>query len=59
MGEKRNVYRLLVGKPEGRRPLGRPRCRWRDNIKMDLLEIGVVLWTGLIWLRIGTGGELL
>jgi hypothetical protein len=40
MGEKRNVYRLLVGKPEGKRPLGRPRHRWIDNIKMDLLEIG-------------------
>jgi hypothetical protein len=39
MGEKRNLYRLLVGKPEGNRPLGRPRCRWIDNIKMDLLEI--------------------
>jgi hypothetical protein len=39
-GEKRNVYRLLVGKPEGKRPLGRPRCRWMDNIKMVLLEIG-------------------
>jgi hypothetical protein len=36
MGEKRNVYRLLVGKPEGKRPLGRPRRRWIDNIKMDL-----------------------
>jgi hypothetical protein len=41
MGEKRNVYRLLVGKPEGKRPLGRPRRRWKDNIKMDLIEIGV------------------
>jgi hypothetical protein len=41
MGDKRNVYRLLVGKPEGKRPLGRPRRRWIDNIKMDLLEIGV------------------
>jgi hypothetical protein len=41
MGEKRNMYGLLVGKPEGKRPLGRPRCRWMDNIKMDLLEIGV------------------
>jgi hypothetical protein len=39
MGEKRNVYRLLVGKPEGKRPLGRLRRRWIDNIKMDLLEI--------------------
>jgi hypothetical protein len=40
IGEKRNVYKLLVGKPEGKRPLGRPRRRWIDNIKMDLLEIG-------------------
>jgi hypothetical protein len=49
MGKKRNVYRLLVGKPEGKRPLGRPRHRWMDNIKMDLLEIGlnVVDWIGL------------
>jgi hypothetical protein len=41
MGEKRNVYRLLVGKPEGKRTVGRPRRRWIDNIKMDLLEIGL------------------
>jgi hypothetical protein len=49
MGEKRNVYRLLVEKPEGKRPLGIPRCRWMDSIKMDLLEIGlsVVDWVGL------------
>jgi hypothetical protein len=49
MGEKRNVCRLLVGKPEVKRPLGRPRCRWIDNIKMDLLEIrlSVVDWIGL------------
>jgi hypothetical protein len=49
MGEKRMVYRLLVGKPEGRRPLGKLRRRWIDNIKMDLLEIGlsVVDWIGL------------
>jgi hypothetical protein len=49
MGEKRNVYRLLVGKPEGKKPLGRPRRRWIDNIKIDLLEIGlsVVDWIGL------------
>jgi hypothetical protein len=49
MEEKNNVYRLLVGKPEGRRPLGRPRRRFLDNIKMDLLEIGlnVVDWIGL------------
>jgi hypothetical protein len=36
----RNAYRLVVGKPEGRRPLGRPRCRWLDNIRMDLVEVG-------------------
>jgi hypothetical protein len=41
LGEKRNVYRLLVGKPEGKRPLGRPRRRWIGNIKMDLLGIGL------------------
>jgi hypothetical protein len=41
MGEKRNMYRLLVGKPEGKRPLGRPRRRWIDNSKMDLLEKGL------------------
>jgi hypothetical protein len=41
MGEKKNVYRLLIGTPEGRRPLGRPKRRWIDNIKVDLLEIGV------------------
>jgi hypothetical protein len=40
MGEKRNAYRLLVGKPEGKRPLGRLRCRWVDNIRMDLGEVG-------------------
>jgi hypothetical protein len=40
MGEKRNAYRLLVGKREGRRPLGRPSCRWVDNIRMDLVGVG-------------------
>jgi hypothetical protein len=44
MGAKRNAYRILVGKPEGKRPLGRPRRRWVDNIKMDLREIG---WHGI------------
>jgi hypothetical protein len=49
MGETRNVYRLLVGKPEGKRPIGRPRRRWMDSIMMDLLEMGlnVVDWIGL------------
>jgi hypothetical protein len=59
MGERRDAYRALVGKPEGRRPLGRPRRRWENNIKMDLREVGWGSWTGSIWLRIGTGGELL
>jgi hypothetical protein len=50
MGEERNMYRLLVGKSEGKRPLGRPRRRWMDNIKIDLLEIrlNVVDWIGLV-----------
>jgi hypothetical protein len=50
MGEKMTMYMLLVGKPEGKRPLGRRRRRWIDNIKMDLLEIGVnvVDWIGLV-----------
>jgi hypothetical protein len=47
MGKKRNVYRLLVGKPEGNRPLERPRCRWVDNIKMDVVKIG---WGGVNWI---------
>jgi hypothetical protein len=42
--EKSNAYRILVGSPEGKRPLGRPRCRWVDNIKIDLREIG---WDGV------------
>jgi hypothetical protein len=46
-GAKRNVYRIWVGKPEGKRPLGRPRRRWVDNIKMDLREIG---WDGIDWI---------
>jgi hypothetical protein len=47
MGEKRNAYRILVGMPEGKRPLGRPTRRWVDNIKMDLTEIG---WDGMDWI---------
>jgi len=56
MGEERGVYRILVGKPEGKRLLGRPRRRWVDNIRMDLQEWDVGIWTGLGWPRIGTGG---
>jgi hypothetical protein len=62
MGERRGVYRVLVGKPVGKRPLGRPRHRWGGgmvNIKMDLQEVGWGAWTRLIWLRIGTAGGLL
>jgi hypothetical protein len=47
MREKRNAYRLLVGKPEGKRPLGRPRRRWVDNIRMDLVEVG---WGDVDWI---------
>jgi hypothetical protein len=50
MGEKRNAYRFLVGKPEGKRPLGRPRRRWVDNIKMDLGEVG---WGDVDWIGLG------
>ena len=55
MGEDRGVHRVLVGKPEGKRPLGRPRRRWEDNIKMDLQEVGGGRG-GWSWLRIGAGG---
>jgi hypothetical protein len=46
MGEKRNAYRILVGTPDGKRQLGRPRQRWVDNIKMDFRKIG---WYGMVW----------
>jgi hypothetical protein len=59
IGEKRNTYRLLVGKPEGMRPLGRPKCRWVDNIKMDFVEIGLGDVDWIVWLRIWTSEELL
>jgi hypothetical protein len=57
--EKRNAYRLFVGKPEGKGPLGRSRRRWVDNIRMDLERWDRVVWTALVWHRIGTSGELL
>ena len=56
MEERRGVYRVLVGKPEGKRPLGRPRRRWGNNIEMDLQELGCGVWTGSGWIRIATGG---
>ena len=59
MGERRGALKVLVGKPEGERALVRLRHRWEDNIKMDLQEVGWEAWTGLIWLRIRTGSELL
>jgi hypothetical protein len=49
MGEKRNAYRILVGKPEGKGPQGRSRCRWVDNIKINLREIG---WDGIDWINL-------
>jgi len=54
MGEGRGVYRVLVGKPEGKRPLGRPRGRWEDNIKMDLLEMGC---GGMDWIELAQGRD--
>jgi hypothetical protein len=59
MGEERKVYKVLVGKPEGKRPLGRPRRRWEDGIRMDLREIGLGGWIGFDWLRTGICGGLL
>jgi hypothetical protein len=54
MGEERKVYKVLVEKPEGKRPLGRPRCRWEDGIRMDLGEIGL---GGVDWIRLAQDRE--
>jgi hypothetical protein len=59
LGEGRNVYRVLVGKPEGKTPLGRPRRRWEDGFKMDPGDIGWGVWIGFTWVRIGIAGGLL
>jgi hypothetical protein len=59
MGEGTNVYRVLVGKPEGKRPLGRRRRRWEDGVKIDLRETDWGVWSGVTWLRRGTVGGLL
>jgi hypothetical protein len=58
-GEMRNMYKMLAGKPEGKRPVGKPRCRWDDNIKIDLQEIRFGVWIGLIWLRTRTDSKFL
>jgi hypothetical protein len=52
MGEERKVYKVLVGKPEGKRPVGRPRRRWKNGIRMDLREIG---WEDVEWVQTGSG----
>jgi hypothetical protein len=57
-GEKRNVYRLLVGKPERKRPLGRPRRRWTDNIKMDRIEYCGLDWSGSGWVQLESSCKL-
>jgi len=49
MGKERGVYKVLLGKPEGRRPMGRPRCKWVDNIRTDLQEVGCVY---MDWIRL-------
>ena len=54
MGESKGVYRVLVGKSEGKRPLGRPRLRWEDNIKMDLQEVGC---GGMDWISLAQDGN--
>jgi hypothetical protein len=56
MGEEGKVYKVLVGKPEGKRPPGRPRHSWEDGIRMDLRETGMGVWIGFDCLRTGTGG---
>jgi hypothetical protein len=59
MGEYKNAYRILEGKPEGKRPSGGPNHKLEDSIKMELRETGWVVGTGFIWIRIGTNGGLL
>jgi hypothetical protein len=58
-GRGLNGFRILVQKPKGKRPLGRPRHRWKDGLKLDLREIGWGVWSGFTWLRIGIVGGLL
>jgi hypothetical protein len=58
-GDRRGIYRVLVGRPEGRRPLGMPTRRLEGNIKTELQKVGWRARSGLIWLRIGSGGAIL
>jgi hypothetical protein len=58
MGAMRNAYNILVDKPDGKRPFGRYRCRWEGNIRIHLRKYGGRVWTGCIWLWIGTSGGL-
>ena len=55
MEDRRGAYMVLVGRPKRRRPLGRSKRRWEDNIKMDIKDVDWKSWPGLIWIRIGTG----
>jgi len=57
--ERRGTYRVMVGKPEGKRPLGKHKSRWEDNIKIDIKEVGQGAWIGLVWFIIETSSELL
>jgi hypothetical protein len=61
MGDRRGAYRVLVGKPKGKRPLGRPRHRWEDNIRISLQKWNEEAWacTRLIWVQVATGGRSL
>jgi hypothetical protein len=60
MGEERKMYKVFMGNPKGKRPIGLPRCRWENGIRMALRKIGCGgVWSGFSWLTIGAGGRLL
>ena len=56
MGDRIGTYRVSMERPEGKRPFARPKLKWKENTKMYLQEMGGAAWSGLFWLRIGTGG---
>jgi hypothetical protein len=56
---REKMYKVLMGQPKGKRPLGRPRRRWEDGIRMDIRDIGWGVWIGFDWIRTGTSGGLL